>query len=154
MPLRSPPAKKVFFAPVTANGNPTVPGEPSYLTDQAKYTEAEQKFADVAKKYAHTRPGQLAAYYAALSDDERWSLAFYVLSLRHSSANVAAGKRALAGVQPAIPSGPRELSALTEEELSDKLAPEPRSFFGPGQLDHQISALDISVITQAFPQRV
>jgi TolA-binding protein len=63
-------AKKVYFAPVTGDGNPTVPGEPSYLTDQAKYTEAVQKFADLAKKYPHTRPGQLAAYYAGLSDEK------------------------------------------------------------------------------------
>jgi len=63
-------AKKVFFAPVTGSGTPAVPGEPSYLTDQAKYTDAAQKFGDVAKKYPHTRPGQLAAYYAALSDEK------------------------------------------------------------------------------------
>jgi predicted negative regulator of RcsB-dependent stress response len=63
-------AKKIFFAPVTGSGNPVTPGEPSYLTDQAKYTDAAQKFADVANKYPHTRPGQLAAYYAALSDEK------------------------------------------------------------------------------------
>jgi predicted negative regulator of RcsB-dependent stress response len=63
-------AKKVFFAPVRTNGEPAVPGEPSYLNDQSKYTDAEQKFSDVAKKYPHTRPGQLAAYYAALSDEK------------------------------------------------------------------------------------
>jgi predicted negative regulator of RcsB-dependent stress response len=63
-------AKKVFFAPISGAGAPPVPGEPSYLTEQAKYTDAAKKFADVATQYPHTRPGQLAAYYAALSDEK------------------------------------------------------------------------------------
>jgi hypothetical protein len=62
-------AMQVFQAPV---GNqpglpPPLPGELSYKDDQAKFTAAADKFGDVAKKYAHTRPGQLASYYAGLS---------------------------------------------------------------------------------------
>lgn len=63
-------AKKVFLAPVAGSPQPPIPGETTYPTDQAKYTEAAKKFADVANTYAHTRPGQLAAYYAALSDEK------------------------------------------------------------------------------------
>jgi TolA-binding protein len=62
-------AMKVFQAPL---GNqpglpPPLPGEPTYKDDQTKFAAAAQKFEDVAKKYAHTRPGQLARYYAGLS---------------------------------------------------------------------------------------
>ena len=63
-------AKKVFVAPIRLQGEPAVPGEPAYLTDTNKFTEAAQKFSDVAKTYPHTRPGQLAGYYAALSDEK------------------------------------------------------------------------------------
>ena len=48
----------------------TLPGETTYFDDKNKYTDAAKKFADVATKYPHTRPGQLAAYYAALSDQK------------------------------------------------------------------------------------
>jgi predicted negative regulator of RcsB-dependent stress response len=63
-------AKKVFLAPVAGSPTPPIPGETTYPTDQAKYTEAAQKFATVASTYPRTRPGQLAAYYAALSDEK------------------------------------------------------------------------------------
>ena len=63
-------AKKVFLAPVAGASQPPLPGETTYPNDQAKYTEAAKKFADVATTYPHTRPGQLAAYYAALSDEK------------------------------------------------------------------------------------
>jgi predicted negative regulator of RcsB-dependent stress response len=63
-------AKKVFLAPVAGSPTPPIPGETTYPTDQSKYTEAAQKFATVATTYPHTRPGQLAAYYAALSDEK------------------------------------------------------------------------------------
>ena len=48
----------------------TLSGETTYFDDKNKYTDAAKKFADVATKYPHTRPGQLAAYYAALSDQK------------------------------------------------------------------------------------
>jgi predicted negative regulator of RcsB-dependent stress response len=63
-------AKKVFLGPVTGGAQPPLPGETTYPNDQAKFTEASKKFAEVATTYPHTRPGQLAAYYAALSDEK------------------------------------------------------------------------------------
>lgn len=48
----------------------TLSGETTYFDDKNKYTDAAKKFADLATKYPHTRPGQLAAYYAALSDEK------------------------------------------------------------------------------------
>jgi predicted negative regulator of RcsB-dependent stress response len=62
-------AMKVFQAQVVNQPGqpPPLPGEPTYKDDQAKYTAAAPKFEDVAKNYSHTRPGQLASYYAGLS---------------------------------------------------------------------------------------
>lgn len=62
-------AMKVFQAPVGNQPNlpPPLPGELNFKDDQTKFTQAAQKFDEVAKKYPHTRPGQLASYYAGLS---------------------------------------------------------------------------------------
>jgi len=60
-------AMKIFQAPVLSAGAPPVPNQPTYASDNAKFTDAAQKFGDVAAKYPHTRPGQLAGYYTALS---------------------------------------------------------------------------------------
>jgi len=57
-------AMKVFQTPV---GAPQAPGEVTYTDEIKKFTEANQKFADVASQYPHTRAGQLASYYCALS---------------------------------------------------------------------------------------
>lgn len=62
-------AMKVFSARIVAVGEPAQPGETTFSDEKTKFGEAEQKFADVAKKYPHTRPGQLASYYAGLSDE-------------------------------------------------------------------------------------
>ena len=63
-------AMKVFSARITAPGEPAQPGETTYNDEKTKYTLAAQKFSDVAKKFPHTRPGQLAGYYAGLSDEK------------------------------------------------------------------------------------
>jgi hypothetical protein len=47
--------------------NNVVPGETTYPDDKTKYQDAAKKFGAVAMDYPHTRPGQLAHYYAALS---------------------------------------------------------------------------------------
>lgn len=60
-------AMKIFQTPV---GPPTAPGETTYPDDNKKYTEANQKFSEVASKYPHTRAGQLAAYYVGLTLDK------------------------------------------------------------------------------------
>ncbi|HTR45775.1 MAG TPA: tetratricopeptide repeat protein [Verrucomicrobiae bacterium] len=56
-------AMKVFQTPV---GPPQAPGEITYPDEGKKFTEADQKFGDVASKYPRTRAGELAAYYVAL----------------------------------------------------------------------------------------
>lgn len=60
-------AMKDFQARVITAGETTQPGELTYVDEKMKYGDASRKFADVASKYPHTRPGQLAKYYQALS---------------------------------------------------------------------------------------
>jgi len=60
-------AMKVFQARIRAAGEPSEPGEVTYVDEKNKFTDAAKKFGDVAMKYPRTRPGQLSAYYAALS---------------------------------------------------------------------------------------
>lgn len=59
--------------------------------------------------------------YPSLTDAQRWSLAFYVLSLRHQAGGHAAGQRALSSMNEAVPESAKELYALTEEDLQEKL---------------------------------
>jgi hypothetical protein len=63
-------AMKMFQARVRAPGEPAEPGEVTYVAERNKYSDAEKKFSDVSMKYPHTRPGQLSAYYAGLSDEK------------------------------------------------------------------------------------
>ncbi len=60
-------AMKIFQARIRAAGETPNPNEVTYLADSSKYEDALKKFNDVANAYPHTRPGQLARYYAALS---------------------------------------------------------------------------------------
>ena len=60
-------AMKTFQAPPwPRRAGRRCPGEPTFRMTRAKYTAAAPKFEDVAKRYPHTRPGQLANYYAGL----------------------------------------------------------------------------------------
>ncbi len=63
-------AMKIFSARIRSLGEPAQPGETTFTDEKTKYNEAAQHFSDVAKKYPHTRPGQLAGYYAGLSDEK------------------------------------------------------------------------------------
>jgi predicted negative regulator of RcsB-dependent stress response len=62
-------AMKIFQARVRAAGEPAEPAEITYVDEKNKYTDAERKFLDVAGRYGRTRPGQVARYYAALSEE-------------------------------------------------------------------------------------
>jgi TolA-binding protein len=62
-------AMKAFDARVGPPNAASFPGESAYLSDKNKFDDAEKKFAEVNKKYPRTNPGQLAAYYAALSSE-------------------------------------------------------------------------------------
>jgi high-affinity iron transporter len=60
--------------------------------------------------------------YRHLSDAARWSLAFYVLSLRHATADLAQGKRVAVELGSAVPRSAAGLFALTEEDILARLA--------------------------------
>lgn len=60
-------AMDIFQAPV---GPPQAPGQLTYTDEHKKWLDAEKAFEKVAKNYGRTRSGQLAAYYAALSDEK------------------------------------------------------------------------------------
>ena len=61
-------AMKIFEARIRAPGEPADPVEVTYLDEKNKYTDAEKKFLQVAGQYGRTKPGQMARYYAALSE--------------------------------------------------------------------------------------
>ncbi len=61
-------AMKVFQAPIRTAGEPQTPGEITYLDEKNKFSDAASKFLQVAQRYPRTRPGQVARYYAGLSD--------------------------------------------------------------------------------------
>jgi len=63
-------AMAIFQATITTSGVPVQPGALTYKDEKTKYTDAAQKFSDVATKYPRTRPGELAHYYAALSQEK------------------------------------------------------------------------------------
>jgi predicted negative regulator of RcsB-dependent stress response len=63
-------AMKIFQARIRAPGEPAQPAEDTYLDEKNKYTDAEKKFLEIAKQYERTRPGQVARYYAALSEEK------------------------------------------------------------------------------------
>jgi len=60
-------AMKIYQARIRTEAAPAQPDEITYLDEKNKYGDADKKFMEVANRYPHTRPGQLARYYAALS---------------------------------------------------------------------------------------
>jgi predicted negative regulator of RcsB-dependent stress response len=61
-------AMKIFQARIRVAGEPVDPAEITYLDEKNKFTDAEKKFLAVASQYGRTKPGQMARYYAALSE--------------------------------------------------------------------------------------
>jgi predicted negative regulator of RcsB-dependent stress response len=59
---------KVFQARIRAAGEPADPVDITYLDEKNKFTDADRKFLAVANQYGRTRPGQVARYYAGLSE--------------------------------------------------------------------------------------
>jgi predicted negative regulator of RcsB-dependent stress response len=61
-------AKKTFQARIRTQGEAAEPGELTYVDEKNKFGDSERKFLAVASQYGRTRPGQIARYYAALSE--------------------------------------------------------------------------------------
>lgn len=60
-------AMKVYNARIRTANEPAGPDETTYVDEKNKFTDSAKKFSDVAGRYARTRPGRVARYYAALS---------------------------------------------------------------------------------------
>jgi predicted negative regulator of RcsB-dependent stress response len=91
-------AMRIFQAPI---GAPPVEGQPNYTDETKKYTDAEQKFAGVAAKYPHTRPGELARYYVGLSYEK-----------------LGKNAEAKSSLQGLVDSSDAEIAALSRFELA------------------------------------
>jgi predicted negative regulator of RcsB-dependent stress response len=61
-------AMKIFQARIRAAGEPADPVDVTYLDEKNKFTDADKKFLAIAGQYGRTKPGQMARYYAALSE--------------------------------------------------------------------------------------
>ena len=85
----------------TAVGAAQAPGQSAFTSDSQKFTAAEKAFSKVASDYKRTRSGQMAAYYAALSDEKL--------------NNVAAAQRWLTGLTN---SKDPEIVAMAKYELA------------------------------------
>jgi len=59
-------AMKIFNAPLLLPGQPSLPGEVTYVDPAQRSQDAEVRLAVVAAKYPNTPPGQMARYYSAL----------------------------------------------------------------------------------------
>lgn len=59
-------AIRTFSARIRAAGEPTQPGEVTYVDEKNKYEDAAKKFTAIADSYSRTRPGQQARYFDAL----------------------------------------------------------------------------------------
>lgn len=59
-------AMKIFTAPISQPGQPTLPGELTYADPAKRAEDAQVKFAAVAVHWPNTKPGKLARYYSAL----------------------------------------------------------------------------------------
>lgn len=63
-------AMRVFTARIGTTPDPADSSEPYYASEQTRAEAASQLFADVARKYPSTNPGRMAAYYAALCNED------------------------------------------------------------------------------------
>ena len=76
-------------------GEPADPVEVTYLDEKNKFTDADKKFLVVAGQYGRTKPGQMARYYAALSEVQ---LKQYAEAEKNLGQVVSSGDENLAGL--------------------------------------------------------
>ena len=88
-------ALKIFQARIRATGDTVDPVEVTYLDEKNKFTDADKKFLQVAGQYGRTKPGQVARYYAALSEAQ---LKQYAEAEKNLGQVVSSGDESLAGL--------------------------------------------------------
>ena len=88
-------ALKIFQARIRTAGEPVDPVDISYLDEKNKFTDADKKFLVVAGQYARTKPGQMARYYAALSE---FQLKQFGQAEKNLSQVITSGDENLAGL--------------------------------------------------------
>ena len=59
-------AMKIFNAQILLPGQPSLPGEVSYVDPMQRSQDAEVRLSAVAAKYPKTPPGRMAGYYSAI----------------------------------------------------------------------------------------
>jgi predicted negative regulator of RcsB-dependent stress response len=59
-------ALRTYTARIRTVGEPTQPGEITYVDEKNKYEDAAKKFQAIADSYSRTKPGQQARYFDAL----------------------------------------------------------------------------------------
>jgi predicted negative regulator of RcsB-dependent stress response len=88
-------AMKIFQARIRAAGEPADPVDVTYFDEKNKFTDADKKFLAIAGQYGRTKPGQMARYYAALSEAK---LKQYVDAEKNLGQVVSGGDENLAGL--------------------------------------------------------
>lgn len=63
-------ALQVYRAPVTAAGEPALPGTTSFKSTQERGKAARAEFAQVVQKYPHTHSADIARYFMGLADQD------------------------------------------------------------------------------------
>ncbi len=88
-------AMKTFQARIRTPGEPVDPTEITYADEKNKFGDAEKKFLAVANQYGRTKPGQMARYYAALSEVQ---LKNYADAEKNLNEVISSGDEGLAGL--------------------------------------------------------
>lgn len=114
---------KIFQARIRAPGEPADPIDLTYLDEKNKFTDADKKLLQVASEYGRTKPGQMARYYAALSEAQLKNYADAERNLNQLASGgdeslAGLAKFKLAGVYLQENKGPQAVDLL--KQLSDK----------------------------------
>lgn len=92
---------------------------PANFLDAERVASVSAHRAFFAISYGVSGTGMTS--YRALSEADRWSLAFYVLSLRHTPELATRGKQSVASAAIEQPKSARALATLTDDELRESL---------------------------------
>ena len=120
-------AMKTFQAQIRVPGETPEPGELTYSDEKNKFGDSEKKFLEVANQYGRTRPGEIARYYAALSEIKLQKFADAEKNLMQMDSSgdqnlVALAKFQLAGVYD------QESKSSEAAQLYQQLADKPTVF--------------------------